>query len=122
MIYAGFSHRTMDAKNRVTVPSEWLEKKEGGEILWIDGCRVHVREDLEFVGDARVIAVGRQPVADAALAPLRLDERLDHAVGLGLLANPAVGQNRHGECVTGRFEGIKFVANISVDGREAAVS
>jgi len=25
----------MDAKNRVTIPSEWLEEDEGGEILWI---------------------------------------------------------------------------------------
>ena len=61
------------------------------EILGVDDRIVDVGEDLELVGDARVIAVGRQAVADAALAPLRLDERLDHAVALRLLANPAVG-------------------------------
>ena len=51
-----------------------------GEILGVDDRRIDVGEDLELVGDARVIAVGGEAVADAAVAALRLDERLDHAV------------------------------------------
>src|SRR6185503_20654831 len=65
------------------------------EVLGVDDRRIDVGEDLELVGDARVIAVGGEAVADAALAPLRFDERLDHAVRLGLLANPAVGKDAH---------------------------
>src|SRR5207248_3980252 len=61
-------------------------------------------------------------VADAALAPLRLDERLDHAVRLRLLANPAVGQNCHAECVTGPPERINLVRIISVDEAATKVS
>src|SRR3546814_17363565 len=52
-------------------------------------------EDLERVGNARVIAVGGEAVADAAVAALRLDERFDHALRLGGFANPAVGKNGH---------------------------
>lgn len=33
MIYAGTFHRTMDAKNRVTVPSEWLSGEGGDEFF-----------------------------------------------------------------------------------------
>jgi len=33
MIYAGTFHRTMDAKNRVTVPSDWLGAE--GEVLYM---------------------------------------------------------------------------------------
>jgi MraZ protein len=33
MIYAGTFHRTMDAKNRVTIPSDWLG--EEGDAFWI---------------------------------------------------------------------------------------
>jgi MraZ protein len=33
MIYVGTFHRTMDAKNRVTVPSDWLG--EEGEVLYM---------------------------------------------------------------------------------------
>jgi hypothetical protein len=91
-----------------------------GKVLWVDERIVDVCEDLELVGDARVIAVARQPVADAALPPLRLDERLDHAVFLRLLANPAVGQNRHDECLTGQPEGGNFARIISVDERRFA--
>src|SRR5205085_3966027 len=81
-----------------------------------------IGEDLEVVGDASVIAVTRQAVADAALAPLRLDERLNHAVLLRLFANPAVGQNRHAECLTGQSERFNFAPIISVDGASATVS
>src|SRR4029453_3144439 len=45
------------------------------EVLGVDDRRIDVGEDLELVGDPRVIAVGRQAVAYAALAPLRLTER-----------------------------------------------
>ena len=92
------------------------------EVLGVDQRVVDVGEDLELVGDARVIAVGRQAVADAALAALALDERLDHAVLLRLLANPAVGQNRHAECLTGRSERFNFSRIISVDGSSVTFS
>ena len=72
-----------------------VDEAVGGEILGVDDRRIDIGEDLELVGDARVIAVGGQAVADAAVAPLRFDERLDHAAGLGLLANPAVGKDAH---------------------------
>ena len=67
----------------------------GGEILGIDDRIVDIGEDLELVGDARVIAVGGQAVADRPLAPLAVDERLDHAVLERALANPAVGHDAH---------------------------
>ena len=73
-----------------------VDEAVGLEILGVDDRIVDIGENLELVGDARVIAVGRQAVADAALAALRLDERLDHRVLLRLLANPAVGENGHG--------------------------
>src|SRR5205085_11960469 len=66
-----------------------------GEILRVDDGAVDIGEDLELVGHARVIAVGGEAVGDAALAALRFHERLDHPIGLGLLANPFVGENRH---------------------------
>src|SRR4030095_11874365 len=72
-----------------------VDEAVGGEVLGVDGRAVDVGENLEFVGDSRVITVGRQAVADAALAPLRLDERLDHAVIEGLVANPAVRLDGH---------------------------
>src|SRR3546814_504162 len=65
------------------------------EILGIDDRAVDIGEDLELVGNARVIAVGGEAVADAAVAALRLDERFDHALRLGGFANPAVGKNGH---------------------------
>lgn len=34
-IYAGAFHRTMDAKNRVTVPSGWLGSEESGEKFYL---------------------------------------------------------------------------------------
>ena len=44
---------------------------------------------------ARVVAVAGQAVADHAVALLRLDERLDHAVVLRHPADPAVGHDGH---------------------------
>jgi hypothetical protein len=63
--------------------------------LGVDDRIVDVGEDLELVGDPGVIAIARQAVADAAVASLRLDERLDHRVIGRLLANPAVGKDAH---------------------------
>ena len=61
------------------------------EILRVDHRRVDIGEHLELVGDARVVAIAGQAVADDALALLRLDERLDHAVLLRHVADPAIG-------------------------------
>src|SRR6218665_2157105 len=77
------------------------------EILGIDHRAVDVREDLELVGDAGVIAVGGEAIGDAALAALRFHERLDHAVALRLLANPFVGENAHGIWMRGRVRPVK---------------
>ena len=71
------------------------------EVLGVDGCRIHIGENLEVIGDSGVVAIGGEAVADAPLAPLRLDERLDHCVLLSLLANPAVGKNGHKRRLTG---------------------
>src|SRR5262245_55187252 len=36
MIYAGTFHRSMDAKNRVTVPSDWLpEEEDAASVLYV---------------------------------------------------------------------------------------
>ena len=70
-------------------------KRGGREVLGIDDRVVDVGEDLELVGDARVVAVGGQPVGDHAVAPLGFDERLDHAVLGGHPADPAVGHHGH---------------------------
>ena len=70
-------------------------KLVGREVLRIDHRGIDVGEDLELVRHARVVAVGRQAVADHALALLRLDERLDHAVVLRHAADPAIGHHGH---------------------------
>jgi hypothetical protein len=67
-----------------------IDEAVRGEVLGIDHRRIDIGEDLELVGDARVIAVGGEAVADAALAALRLDKGLDHARCEGVFANPAV--------------------------------
>jgi hypothetical protein len=54
-----------------------------------------MRQDLEFVSYAGVVAVGGQAVADHALALLCLDKGLDHAVLLRHLADPAIGHDGH---------------------------
>jgi MraZ protein len=50
MIYAGTFHRTMDAKNRVTIPSEWLSEDE--KVLYILPARnkryLNVMPEAEF--------------------------------------------------------------------------
>jgi hypothetical protein len=48
-----------------------VDEAVGGEILGVDDRVVDVGEDLELVGDAGVVAVGRQAVADQSLALLR---------------------------------------------------
>ena len=59
-------------------------------MLRIDDGRVDVGEDLELVGDAKVVAVGRQTIRDHAFAHLRLGEGVDHVVFFGHFADPAV--------------------------------
>ena len=66
------------------------------KVLGIDQRIVEIGEDLEFVGDARVVAIRGQAVADAAFAALALDERLDHVLAQRGFANPAIGQDGHG--------------------------
>src|SRR5262249_48185133 len=65
------------------------------EALGIDHRVVDVREDLELVGDADVVAVGRKPVRDYAGSHLVVDKRLDHPVLERHLADPAVSFYRH---------------------------
>src|SRR3546814_2460555 len=63
-----------------------------GEILGVDDRAVDVGENLEVVGDARVIAVGREARAAAAVAALRLAERFDHAPRPGGFVTPSIGK------------------------------
>ena len=67
-----------------------------GEVLRVDHRVVDIGEDLELVGHAGVVAVGGQAEGDHALAPLRLDEGLDHAVLGRHAADPVVGHDGHG--------------------------
>ncbi len=66
------------------------------EVLGIDDGAVDVGEDLEFVGDAQVVAVGREPEGDDAFADLLLREGIDHIVLGGHFADPAVTLDGHG--------------------------
>ena len=59
-------------------------------MLGVDDGRIHVGENLELVGHAQIVAIGRQSVRNHALAHLLLGERIDHVVFLGHLADPAV--------------------------------
>ena len=86
-----------------------VDEAVGGEILGVDDRAVDIGEDLELVGDARVIAVGGEAVADAALAPLRFDERLDHAVGRA----PA----RESSCRKGCSSGVSMRGRAAVSQR-----
>ena len=65
------------------------------EVLGVDQRVVDVGEDAELGRHARVVAVGRQPVGDHALAGLPVDERLDHAVRSRHLADPSIRHDRH---------------------------
>jgi hypothetical protein len=56
-------------------------------------CAVDVGEDLEFVGDADVVAVGRQSVRHDTIADLAILERARSSVLEGHLPDPAVGLN-----------------------------
>ena len=61
----------------------------------VDDGRIDVREDLEFVRDARVVAVRGKAEGDDALALLGFDEGLDHGLGLRHLADPTVRHDPH---------------------------
>ncbi len=64
-------------------------------MLGIDDGRINVGENLKLVGDANVVAVRRNSVADDAFANLAVGERLDHLVIERHFANPAVWLNGH---------------------------
>ena len=66
------------------------------ELLGIDDGAVDVGEDLEFVGHAQVVAVGRQTVGDDAFADLLLRKGVDHIVFRGHFADPTVTLDGHG--------------------------
>src|SRR3989442_464852 len=74
-----------------------LEVHEGAgvEVLGIHDRGVDVREDLELVGDAHVVAVGGEPVGDHALPDLLLGEGLDHPMLERHPPDPPVGLDRH---------------------------
>lgn len=82
------------------------------EILRIDHRAVYIGEDLELGCHPRVVAVTRQPVADYPFATLRLDERLDHAFVLRLVADPLVGKNRHAATIPEPRHGGKRPENL----------
>ena len=65
------------------------------EMLWIDDGRIDVGENLKFIGDANVVPVRRNSVADDTFANLAVGERLDHFVFERHFANPAVWLNGH---------------------------
>ena len=68
----------------------------GSKFFGIDQGVVDVREHLELVGHADVVAVRRQPERDDPLADLTVLERLDHAVLARHLADPGIGSDGHG--------------------------
>ena len=49
------------------------------------------------------------------VAPLRLDERLDHRMLLRLLADPAVGEDGHARLLTEAMVALQLRDRISVD-------
>jgi len=65
------------------------------EFFGIDNGAVHIREDLEFIGDPQIVAVAGKTVGDDAFAYLLLGEWVDHVVFVGHLADPTVGENGH---------------------------
>ena len=65
------------------------------KIFGINHTRIDVGENLKLIGDARIIAVGGQTVADASVPPLRLNKGLNHSLRGRRFANPFVTQNRH---------------------------
>ena len=72
-----------------------VDEAPGIELFGIDHRTIDIGEDLEFGRDPRVIAVGREAIGDHPVAPLGLDEGLDHAMLLRLGADPFVRENRH---------------------------
>jgi hypothetical protein len=71
--------------------------------LGIDDGIVDIGEQLELVGNARVIAVARQAVADRPLAALPVLERLDHPMFERLRPNPLVRHDAHCSLTTTPF-------------------
>ena len=65
------------------------------ELFGVDHRAVDVGKNLELVGDAGVIAIRRQAIADASVAALRLDKGFNHGVSFGLFADPDVGKDGH---------------------------
>jgi hypothetical protein len=70
------------------------------EVLGVHHRRVHVGEDLEFVGAPDVIAIARRAVAHqlaaiGGVAHLSGLERLDHGVLLGHAPDPLVALDAH---------------------------
>ncbi len=70
------------------------------EVLRIDDRVVDVREHLELVADAHVVAVRRHAVGDDAGAHLLVDERLDHLVLERHALDPVVGLDDMPSCVS----------------------
>ena len=93
-IFDGVAERETVRRNNTNVR---LAVHEAGGLkgLGVDNRGINIGEDLELVRDAGVVAVAGQTVADNAVTLLRLDERLDHAVVLRHLADPAIGQDGH---------------------------
>jgi len=61
----------------------------------INNRAVDIGKYFEFVGDAQVIAVGREPVGNYAIFHLFFAEWFDHAMVDRLLSDPAVTLNGH---------------------------
>ena len=70
-----------------------------GKILGIDYRGIDVGENLELVGTAHIVAIGRGAVGNdpplTILAHLPGLKRLDHLLFLRHTANPLIGFNTH---------------------------
>jgi hypothetical protein len=62
---------------------------------WIDDGEVDTGKNLEFAGDAEVMAAGGRPMGDNAPMHLLLADGLDHVVLDGLFLYPTIALNRH---------------------------
>ena len=63
--------------------------------LGVNDGAIDIGEDFELVGNAEVVALGREAIGNDAFADLFFAERLDHPVVDGLLPDPTVTLNRH---------------------------